>query len=126
MHHDEVDQLLQQAEELFQAAEREKERSEEDVVTHLLCVNSRQSLVNYLAVFLMRRNIPLGQPVTVDGLHRQCCEVDARFEALDLSPVHCRCQTHDNDYCLDLGQVQQCMDAARQARAIVTQQVPGY
>ena len=126
MRNDEVDKLLEQAKVMLEVAERETERSHEDVVTHLLCANSRQSLLNYLSVFLMKRNVPLNEPVTLDGLHRQCKEIDARFDVMDLSAIHCRFESHDRDYCLNLVQVNQCMDAARLARSIVTHDVPGY
>ena len=123
---DEVDKLLAYADELLGAAEEETQRSEEDVVTHLICVNSRQSLANYLAGFLMQRNIAINQPITLQGLLDQCKTIDARFEEIDLTPMHCRCETHDNDYCLDLEQVDQCMHIARWARSVVRENAPGY
>ena len=126
MLHDDVDKLLEYADELLEKAERESERSHEDVVTHLICSNSRQSIANYLAGFLMQRGMAVTQPVTLQGLLDQCKGVDARFETIDMAPIHCRCQTHDDDYCLEHEQVDQCMTIAQQARSIVRSNVPGY
>ena len=126
MLHDEVDKLLEFANELLDRAENEAERSAEDVVTHLICTNSRQSIANYLAGFLMQRNIPVQQPVTLQGLLDQCKEVDARFESMDMAPIHCRCKTTDDNYCLDNEQVDQCMSIAQQARSIVMSDTPGF
>lgn len=124
--HDDVDKLLVYANELLIAAERETERSEEDVVTHLICTNARLSLANYLGGFLVQQEVAVAQPVTLQGLLDQCRGVDARFEEIDLTPIHCRCETHDNDYCMDMGQVKECMDLAQQVRAIVMKDTPGY
>ena len=114
------------AEELLSAAEHEKERSEEDVVTHLICSNSRQSLSNFLAGFLMRRNIEVEHPVTLLSLLEQCKSVDARFESLDFRFVNCRSEPHDRTYCLEPEQVNACMELAQQARSIVMSDPPGY
>jgi len=126
MLHDEVDKMLEYANELLGSAEQEMERSHEDVVTHLVCMNSRQSIANYLAGFLIQRKAGVPKPVTLQGLLDKCKEVDARFDTIDLSPIHCRCQSEDNDYCLEHSQVEDCMRIAQQARSIVMHQTPGY
>ena len=126
MLHDDVDKLLEYAEELLSTAERESERSGEDVVTFLICSNARQATVNYLAGFLMQRNINVEQPVSLQGLLDQCSKVDARFENVDSGPMYCRCETHNDDYCLDVDQVNKCMRIAQWARSIVMEDTPGY
>ena len=114
------------AKELLAAAEAEQERSAEDVVTHLICTNSRLSLSNFLAGFLIRRQIPVHHPVTLARLLEQCKAIDARFETLDLSTIHCRFETHDKDYCLETGQVDACLSVAQRARDIVMTDTPAY
>ncbi len=120
------DTLFSIAEELLLAAEHENERSEEDVVTHLICANSRQSLSNFLAGFLLRREIEIEHPVSISSLLEQCKCVDARFDSIDLTPIHCRNQTHDRDYCLEPEQVDACIKVAQHARSIVISDTPGY
>lgn len=126
MQNDEVDKLIAYAGELLDRAEEETQRSEEDVVTHLICTNARQSVVNYFAGFLMQRGTAIAQPVTLQGLLDQCKEHDARFNSIDLTPMYCRCETHNDDYCLDMDQVIQCMRIAQWARSVVTEETPGY
>jgi hypothetical protein len=121
----EVDQLLAHADELLQAAERETERPSADAMTHLICVNARQSITGFFTGFLMQHQVDLAKPVTMEGLLNQCKAVDPRFEDIDLTPVHCRCETHDNDYCLDRGQVDACLNIAQQARSLVVMPNPG-
>lgn len=120
------DTLISMAEEFLSSAEHEMERSEEDVVTHLICANSRQSLSNFLAGFLLRRDIDIEHPVTLVSLLEQCKSVDARFDSLDLIQVHCRNQTNDRNYCLEPEQVDVCIKVAQQARSIVMSDAPGY
>jgi hypothetical protein len=126
MLNDATDSLIKIAEELLIAAEVEKERAEEDVVTHLICTHSRQSLSIFLTGFLLRKNIPFDHPASLETLLEQCKEVDARFDSIDLSLVNCRSQTRDMAYCLNHGQVDECIRIAKLARSIVTTPTPGY
>ncbi|HSF88346.1 MAG TPA: hypothetical protein VLA46_02950 [Saprospiraceae bacterium] len=126
MHKDRSDILYATAQELLAAAEREDERSAEDVVTHLVCSNSRLSLSNFLAGYLIRRQIPVHHPVTLARLLEQCKSLDARFDSIDLSPIHCRHEAHDKDYCLETDQVDACLRVAQQARDIVMTDTPAY
>jgi hypothetical protein len=126
MQNDEVDKLLVYAGELLNRAEEETERSQEDVVTHLICTNARQSVVNYFAGFLMQRDVAIAQPVSLQGLLDQCKEYDDRFDAIDLTPMYCRCETHNDDYCLELDQVMECIRIAQWARSVVMEEAPGY
>ena len=123
---DRSDILYASAVELLAAAEHEQERSAEDVVTHLICTHSRLSLSNFLAGFLIRRQIPVHHPVSLVSLLDQCREIDSRFDQLDLSQIHCRFEKHDTDYCLGLDQVDECLKAAQQARDIVLTETPAY
>lgn len=126
MLHKETGKLIEYADEMLSIVEREVGRSAEDVVTHLICTNARQAIANYLAGYLVGQKVEISPPVTMQGLLDQCKQLDPRFETIDLSPVHCRCKTHDNDYCLDLKQVNACMNVAQQARDIVMNSPPGY
>lgn len=123
---DRSDILYATAHELLAAAEHEEERSAEDAVTHLICTNSRLSLSNYLAGYLIRRQIPVQHPVTLARLLEQCKSLDARFDSIDLTPVHCRHEAHDKDYCLETAQVDACLKIAQQARDIVMNDTPAY
>lgn len=123
---DRSDILYATANELLVAAEHEQERSAEDVVTHLICTHSRLSLSNFLAGFLIRRQIPVHHPVSLVSLLDQCKDIDSRFDQLNLSQIHCRHEKHDTDYCLDHDQVDECLKAAQQARDIVLTETPAY
>lgn len=123
---DRSDILFTTANELLASAEKEQERSAEDVVTHLICTHARLSLSNFLAGFLIRRQIPVHHPVSLESLLQQCKDTDSRFDQLNLSQIHCRFEKHDKDYCLDHDQVDECLKAAQQARDIVLTETPAY
>ncbi len=126
MRKDRSDILFDEAKQLLQAAEAELDRSAEDVVTHLVCSNSRLALSDILAGYLIRKQISVHHPVTLISLLEQCKSLDARFESIDLSPIKCSRETNDKDYCLDQGQVEACLKIAQQARDIVMTETPGY
>ena len=122
----EVKQLVQEADNLMQAARDESNRAAEDAITHSVCFNSRQSLINYLTAFLVKQQVEPKQPVTMASLLEQCQSIDGRFQLLDLSNIHCRFESDHQEYCLDNAQVDHCLEVAAQARGLVMDVAPGY
>jgi len=118
--------LYKYAEELLEAAEHERHRAAEDVVSHLICANARQSISNYLAGFLLHKNVAIEHPVSMASLREQCIAVDARFDSLDFTSFHCRWDNHDRNYCVDWEKVNDCLKVSQQIRAIVLAETPGY
>lgn len=118
--------LIKSADELLIAAEQEQQRAIEDVVTHLICSNSRKSIYNFLYGYLLNKNIPIQQPVSIASMHKQCQSIDPRFDWLDLEKVNCRYETHDRYYCLEYDNVEKCLKAAQHVRSIVMAETPGY
>ena len=126
MHAERADTLIQIADQMLTRAQHEAERAGEDVVTHMICMNSRQALSQFMQGFLLRNDVPPQDPPTLAGLLDQCRDIDARFNTMDISNIHCRFEAHDGDYCLDRNQVDQCMEIAKHAREIVMHGVPGF
>ncbi|MCB0633729.1 MAG: HEPN domain-containing protein [Saprospiraceae bacterium] len=121
-----VDELLQEADQLLQFAGEEMVRSEEDAITHTVCFHSRQAIINYLTAFLLSEGIQPEEPITMAGLLEECRSLDGRFELVDLNNIHCRLESHSQEYCLSVDQVDECIKIARQLRAIVNATTPGY
>jgi hypothetical protein len=121
-----TESLFQIADELLAAAEYEQERAEEDAVTHRICVHSRQAISNLLAGYLLQKNTPIEHPVSIESLQKQCESIDARFEQLDLSPLSCRLDQRDMNYCLEFEKVNACLKTAQHVRAIIITETPGY
>ena len=126
MHDQRADQLIKIANEKLDRAIQETERSAEDVVTHMLCSHSRDAISKFMQGFLLKHDVMPFEPMTLAGLLEQCKEIDARFESVDLSNIHCRFETHDRDYCLERNQVDMCMVVAKHMRGIVMNAVPGF
>ena len=111
--------LYSSADQLLMAADAEMNRAEEDAVTHLICNNSRQSIIQYLQGFLLEKKVTPDQPITLAGLLEQCATIDSRFRKVDISPIQCRFETLDQDYCLDMKTVEGCFKIARQTEKLV-------
>jgi hypothetical protein len=115
-------QLFAEANQLMNVVGEEVNRPEEDAIAHLICYNSRQSINNYLAGFLLQHGTTPATPATLDGLLEQCKSIDDRFKALDISSIHCRFDVDaeaKEHYCLEVGKVRGCYNIARQIRALV-------
>lgn len=112
-------QLIQEADQLLAAAKEEFNRAEKDAITHAVCFNSRQSIINYLSSFLLQNQVAITQPATMVSLRNQCRAVDTRFAILNLDNIHCRFESDHQEYCLDVAQVNECFEVANQARGLV-------
>ena len=121
-----IDILISEADRMMEAAKAEINRSREDVTAHLVCMNSRQSILNYLLSFLHKNGVELRKPVTMASLLEQCSGVDARFELIDLTPINCRNKVDHSDYCLDVDVVGECLQIAKQTRAIALDESPSH
>ncbi len=121
-----VDILINEADQLLNRAEEELQRSEEDVTTYLICQNSRQSINNYLAVYLIKNGVELIQPVTMASLMDQCRAIDGRFDLIDISQIFCRHEEHDEDYCLNVEKVSDCLRIAKQTKGMAINESPAH
>lgn len=120
------DILISEADQMIHTASEEMMRAEEDVTAHMVCINARQSILNYLISYLQKNGEELKKPVTMAGLLDQCRTIDGRFELVDLTPINCRNKADDEDYCLHVGTVGKCLKIAKQIRAIALADHPGY
>lgn len=116
--------FYKRANQLLNAAEHEEERAEEDVVTHFICTNSRQSISDFLKGFLLEKNIAIQHPASIDSLYKQCQASDKRFDKLDINNMVCKYELNAGSYCLEKNKVDQCLDIARQVKSIVRDHAP--
>ena len=126
MEHQNIDMLISEADQLLNTAIKEIQRSEEDVTAHMVCYNSRQSIINYLISYLVKNGEALKKPVTMASLMEQCRNLDGRFELIDISQIHCRHDEEQNEYCLNVDKVSECLDIAKQTRAIAINEAPTH
>ena len=116
--------FYKRADQLLNAAEHEEERAEEDVVTHFICTNSRQSISDFMKGYLLEKNVAIRHPASIDSLYKQCQASDKRFNNLDLNNMVCRYELNSGSYCLDKKIVDQCLDIARKVKSIVRDHAP--
>ncbi len=121
-----TDILISEAERLMQLAKNELERSEEDVTSYMVCVNARQSIVNYMIAYFQNNKTELIKPVTMAGLLEQCKKLDGRFQLVDIDAINCREDAHDDAYCLHVDKVSDCYRIAQMIRNIAVHDAPPY
>ena len=119
-----IDQLISASDELLEQASEELLRAEEDVNAHMVCLNARQALVNYLMAFLHQNKEEPRKPVTIVSLMDQARQLDDRFGLIDLTPIACRHKEDPGDYCMDVDTVSECLRIARQIKAISLDDTP--
>lgn len=118
------DILINEADQLLDMAVEELQRSKEDVTAYMVCHNSRQSIINYLASFLIKNEVEIKQPATIASLMDQCRLIDNRFQSLDISQIFCRHEESDEEYCLNVEKVSDCLRIAKQTRDIAVDESP--
>jgi len=121
-----ADLLIQEADKLVEFASHEIERAEEDVATHAVCFNARQSIVNYLSAYLERNNADQPEPSTMAALLEACRNIDGRFNLIDISDIGCKHDAEHDAYCMDVEKVTDCLRIAKQTRAIAIEAAPAY
>lgn len=121
-----ADILIEKADKLLETASAELQKSEEDVTAHLVCYNSRQSIINYLISFLTKNGIEPKNPITMASLMDQCRGEDARFDLIDISEIFCRNDESHEEYCLNVEKVSDCLSIAKQTKEIVKNQSPAF
>jgi HEPN domain-containing protein len=119
MHSLRSESLFVLAEELLMAAENEMQRAAEDMVGHLVCVNARQSISNYLAGYLMENHIEILHPVSIDSLLKQCQNHDPAFNELEMEALQCRSDIQGSPYCLDPEKISVCLKTAQNVQSRV-------
>lgn len=100
------------ADQLLYLANTEMQHPEDEVITHLVCSHSRQSIINYLTGYLLSQDTLPAEPLSPERLLEQCKELDDRFMHLDLTPIHCRFDTDNDAYCRDVKKVEECLHLA--------------
>ena len=113
-----IDLLITEADQLLKTASDELFHSEEDVTAYVVCHNSRQSIINYLASYLLKNGIVLKEPVSMASLMEQCRTSDRRFNNIDISQIFCRHEENNEEYCLNVEKVTDCLRIAEQTRSI--------
>ena len=113
--------LCLKADQMLNSAMAEMNRAHEDVVTHLICGNARNSIIHYLSAFLISKGASLPEEGSIAVLQNKCAEIDPRFGALDFSPIQCRFEQNE-EYCLDLKEVEICFKLARKTGELVKEE----
>jgi len=94
------------------------QKSETDVVSFLVCHHARQSIYNYFKAFLLLNDEEPPSGASVEDLYQLCLKKDTQFENIDLSPVECKKDNSNSEYCLQPKEVGTCLQTARSLEKI--------
>jgi len=106
-----------QADELFNIAQEELARPEEDVVPYSVCRNAFKSVNKYLSGYLLRHGYDIHASMSLEVLLNRCREIDPKFSDLNLDPLYS--SSEPEDVWMDMETVKEFIDLASQTRKMV-------
>jgi hypothetical protein len=108
---------LIQADQLYQTAQEELSRPEEDVVAYSVCRNAFKSVNKYLSGFLLKHGMDIHASMSLDILLNRCREIDPKFNSLNLDPLYS--SSEPEDVWMDMDAVKEFIALATQTRKMV-------
>ena len=118
-----VQHLLREADTLLISAEEEMSRPSGDVHSFFICNHIKLSITKYLQAFVQAYGLHPPLHPTPDNLYRMCLSIDPRFSQLDFSPLACSHEKSNNNYCLEIAHLQECLDLAETTKTLVFDQI---
>ena len=115
-----AEQHIEQANLLLENALEETQRSSADVVTHLICSNSRKSIQLYLQAYLLKHKTEPHPSGAIESLFEQCTEIDPAFDNIKIEVIQCKYEGPQVEYCLGIDQVDECLEVAKELRSLVS------
>ena len=119
---DQANKLFDEAIEKLKEANEELCRPEEDIVSFVVCKNSKFAIENFLKGFLLQRNIEIDHYKTIDDLYAQCLKLNRKFEKINLSDFGCSSDQIDASYCDDVTKVSNCYNSAAKLDAFLREE----
>ncbi|MEO8500172.1 MAG: hypothetical protein ABI565_04600 [Vicinamibacteria bacterium] len=118
---EETKNMIQEADAALHIASVERMRPEEDVVAYSICHNSRLSIRMYLASYLLKHGVTADANPSITELLTRCAAINPDFSKVDVSEIECRGAKaqESNEYCLAVGQVSNCFEAANEVRRLI-------
>lgn len=83
-----IKSTIEQADDFYEAAQREMYKPEEDVVNYMVCSHAYKAIKKYLVGFVLSHGKDIEESISIESLVDQCNKLDKRFKKLDLSPLY--------------------------------------
>jgi len=120
MNDQKIETMFEQADRLFNSAQEELCRPEEDVVPYLICRNAFLAVNKYLIGYLLKYEIDHNATMSLEVLLEQCRTTDPKFYNLNLDPLY-KTNLHDeDDVFMDMDTVHEFIDLAKQTKNMVS------
>lgn len=106
-----------QADELYEIAQNELSRPEEDVVPYSVCRNAFKSVNKYLSGYLLKHGIDIHASMSLEELLNRCRQIDHKFNDLNLDPLYS--SSEPEDVWMDMETVKEFIGLAERTRNMV-------
>ena len=103
---------FEKAQKQLSDADQELYKPMEDVVSFLVCKNSRFAIENYLKGYLIQRGFETKSEETLDHLLKRCRLLNKKFNHINIDTIDCSIDQNSTKYCDDINKVKSCFDAA--------------
>ena len=112
-----IKSTFEQAEELFESAQNEMYKPEEDVVHYMVCSNSFKAVNHYLTSFLLNQGEEIHSMLSLEVLLEKCTTYSPRFKELDLKAMYSSAE--DEDVWMNIETAKTFMETALQTRLLI-------
>ena len=109
---DRANLFYSKAVEKLKLANEELCRPQEDVVTPMICQNSRLAIEHYLKGYLVKYGRNPSEGETIESLFEQCKILNPRFESLGLNSLDCYPHKGVTQNCGGASKISKCYEMA--------------
>lgn len=109
---------LDQADELFDTAQNELARPEEDVVPYSVCRSAFKSVNKYLTGYLIKNGLEIHSSMSLEEMLKKCQEIDPKFNDLDLKLLYST--SEEENVWTDMKMVKEYIAMAEKTKKLVS------
>lgn len=114
-----VKTTFEQAEEIYNNAQQELYKPEEDVVHYMVCHGAFKATYKYLKGYLLNHKVEVADKAPLETLIGQCRKIDPKFLALNLEKFYNA--TEEEDVWMDIGTAQEFLQMAADTRTLIVE-----
>ena len=105
------------ANELFEQAQEELARPEEDVVPYSVCRSAFKAVNIYLTAYLLKHGFDIHASMSLELILNKCRELDPKFNSLNLAPLYTT--EKEQNVWMDMGTVREFISLATKTKNLV-------
>lgn len=118
-----LEKLINEANLLLVSAENELQKPHREILALAACQNAKLSIFKLLEAYLVKHKIQVTAEDNLLKLFSKCSTYNPEFASINIQDMSCVLGTHCDmeEYCIEPGYVQDCVDMAKRIRALLYQ-----